>query len=134
MPLPRPHMSVSTKLQACLILLGFAPGERVDWDHFPALGLRDFDEATGKYTPDANDPKFIRPLGYDDHKRKTFGNGATTRGSDLGEIAKTRHLTKAEVAFRSRLLAKEPGKPREKSGKIRSRGFEGKFRPFRRTG
>lgn len=71
--LPRPHMPVSVQRDACLILLGFKPGE-VEWDHDPALGLRELDQETGTYTPDANDPHFIRPRENADHGEKTKGD------------------------------------------------------------
>lgn len=47
------------------------------------------------------------------HRKKTSGNGATSHGSDIGNIAKTR-----------RLESKRLGISKEKSGpKIKSRGF-----------
>lgn len=43
------------------------------------------------------------------HKQKTFGNGATTRGSDIGEPAHERHVTATNIAFQARLLTKAAG-------------------------
>lgn len=99
----------------------------VDLDHDPALVLRDYDEATGLYTPDAYDiTKLvfrIRP----EHKVKTFGRGGTKRitvlGSDLGERDKTRDLIKKEAEFRARCLARKAGEPKPKS-KWASRPFQ----------
>lgn len=127
----RPHMPLSVKLQAAILQLGFDPAA-VDFDHDPALGLRIFNEETKTYTPDANDPKFItvRARGGD-HKAKTFGNGATTAGSDIHRIAKIKRLEKAQAALEQALDAKAFGGPGAqkpatrwpKGPKLQSRGF-----------
>lgn len=60
------------------------------------------------------------------HAEKTRGAGATTRGSDIGEIAKTRRLTKKQDAFRERLLAKtiaDVPAPAKRKSRIPSRPF-----------
>lgn len=130
----RPHMPLSVKLQAAILQLGLDP-DAVDFDHDPALGLRVFDEATRTYTPDANDPKFITVRARSgDHKVKTFGNGATTAGSDIHRIAKTKRLETARAALEQAMNAKVfGGAPAEKpmrkiqwpkGRKLRSRGFE----------
>ena len=128
----RPHTPLKVKLDAALIQLGLDP-DTAELDHFPALERRDLDEA-GNYTPPANDPRFMQWLAPSAHKVKTFGRGGekriTTAGSDIGEITKERHLTEDHEAFRERLLRKVPGEPREKSGKIRSRGFDKRPRRF----
>ena len=123
---PRKHMPISVKLRACLILLGFDLDEPIEWDHTWALKLRPFNEETGDYDPPELDPRYIVPLRPADHDRKTFGNGATTRGGDIGTIAHTKRLTKKEEAFRRRLLAKAEGKtlPPKSKRPIRSRGFQ----------
>jgi len=59
-------------------------------DHDPALILRSFNKATGKYAPDANDPEFLIWREKAAHQEKTTGRrpGArrtiTTKGSDIG--------------------------------------------------
>lgn len=126
--LPRPHMSLSVKLAACLDALGFAPGEDIEWDHTWALGLRPR-TADGGYDPPANDPRYIRPKRRGMHHIKTRGNGATTAGSDVGNMRHLRGLTKSQEEFQRRLLAKVPGEPRQKTGSIRGRGFPKKQRP-----
>jgi hypothetical protein len=123
--LPRPHMSLSVKLAACLDALGFAPGEDIDWDHTWALGLRPR-TPDGGYDPPANDPRYIRPKRRAMHAVKTRGNGATTAGSDVGNMRHFNHLTESQKAFRDRMLAKAPGEPRQKSGRIPSRPFRRK--------
>lgn len=107
--LPRPHMSLSVKLAACLDALGFKPDDEIEWDHVWALGLRER-TADGGYIPDANDPRYIRPRLKDGHAVKTRGNGATTAGSDVGNMRHLRDLTRKEREFRERLLMKEAGK------------------------
>lgn len=119
--LPRPHMPLGVKLVACLLVMGLDPDD-VDFDHQPALGLRHFDPATGKYSPDANDPRYIVPRLRADHKIKTNGRGATTRGSDKGEIAKTRRLEKRRAALLAKPTRKERRQSRWAKGpKLRSR-------------
>jgi hypothetical protein len=71
------------------ILLGHLP-QGAQLDHDPALILRPFNERTGKYTPDANDPAYLIYRDKDDHLQKTTGRkpGAThtvtVKGSDIG--------------------------------------------------
>lgn len=121
--LPRPHMSLSVKLAACLDALGFKPDDEIEWDHTWALGLRERTD-DGGYIPAANDPRYIRPKVKDGHAVKTRGNGATTAGSDVGNMRHVRDLTKSQEEFRRRMLTKECGKPPPRTGKIKSRGFE----------
>ena len=96
----RPHMPISVQRDAALIALGLEPGN-VDWHHEPALGIRPYDPETGKWTPDANDPKHIVPLAKDAHKGRYSG--------DRKAIDKTRRNGEAEEAFRRKLLAKSTG-------------------------
>ena len=107
--LPRPHMSLSVKLAACLDALGFEPGEAIDWDHTWALGLRKL-LPDGSYVPDANDPRYIRPKRRGAHIVKTRGSGATTAGSDVGNMRHFRNVTAKEQAFRDRMTAKADAK------------------------
>jgi len=109
--LPRPHMSLAFKVAACLDALGFGPDDKIEWDHEPALGLRER-TPDGGYIPDANDPRYIRPRRKEEHAVKTRGNGATTAGSDVHRIAKVRRIIRKR---------EEPAKPKRK---IQSRGFE----------
>ncbi len=79
------------------ILLGHLP-EGAQLDHDPALILRRFDERTGKYTPDANDPAYLIYRDVKDHLRKTVGRKSdaektvTTKGSDVWLAAKFRRI------------------------------------------
>lgn len=131
----RPHMPLSVKLQAAILQLGLDPAG-VDFDHDPALGLREFDEETKTYTPDANDPKFITVRARtEDHRIKTSGNGATSAGSDIHRIAKSKRLARARAIHDEVVAAKVTGErilTREKPGKrlwpkgrkLQSRSFE----------
>jgi hypothetical protein len=130
----RKNIPVSIKLAVALRMLGFAKGQRVDFDHDPALGVRDWDEAKHDFIPPQLDADFIvirlKPV----HDIKTNGNGATSYGSDKHAIAKIDRVSEAEEVFRRRLLAKSdpdieaPPRPRSR---IPNRGFSRQHRPIR---
>jgi hypothetical protein len=130
-------MPLSVKLEAAILQLGLDPA-CVDFDHDPALGLRLFDEETKTYTPGANDPRFITVRSRDgDHRVKTSGNGATSAGSDIHRIAKSKRLVKAREIHDAVVRARVTGERvlvHEKRGK---RGFpKGRklqSRPFARA-
>jgi len=111
------------------ILLGHLP-EGAQLDHDPALILRRFDERTGKYTPDANDPAFLKYMDKPNHLQKTTGRkpGAertvTTKGSDIGLKTK---FAKLERKARTTIKPKGFGGTR----KLQGRGFPKQQRPFR---
>jgi hypothetical protein len=111
------RMSMGKRLS---ILLAHLPiGAQLD--HDPALILRKFDENTGLYTPDANDPAYLVYRGPREHLEKTIGRKAdaektvTSKGSDLWKKAKF-----------DRLEGRTKQRPKSK---IPSRPF-GKGRPF----
>lgn len=119
------------KLIAALRRMGLTI-EEVEFDHNPALALRDLDPKTGDTIPPANDPAHIHMLLITEHRKKTFGPGGekriTTAGSDVHAIAKVRRLTKAQEEARQRMLAKAPGEKPERKSKWPSRPFS-KRRP-----
>jgi hypothetical protein len=123
----RKSIPASVKVECLMVALaealGLASDTRFEFDHTPALCLRDFDPETGRFEPDQNDPAFIVVRTPEDHRVKTFGTKATTYGSDIFERAKDRRITKDQEEFRRRMLAKEPGKPREKSPRWGKRSF-----------
>lgn len=123
----RKAIPLGVKLHAALLALGYSDEEIVggalEWDHCPALALRFVDPETGEMTPAPNDPRYIRPMRKGEHAEKTFGRPATTAGSDIGAAAKVRRITKQQEEARRRMLAKDAGEPRKKSGRIPSRGF-----------
>lgn len=112
------------------ILMGHMP-KGAQLDHDPALILRPFDEATGKYTPDANDPAYLIYRDAPDHLQKTTGRkpGAThtvtTKGSDIGVKTKFARLERK---------ARQTIKPKGFGGtrKLQGRAFPTtQKRPFR---
>ena len=80
--------------------------EGIEFDHMHALARG------GADTPDN-----IQAAHRACHRIKTSGKPATTRGSDVAEIAKTRRMAKSHEEFRARLLSPEP--PQEKPKKYR---------------
>jgi hypothetical protein len=89
--------------------------EKVHLDHDPSLVLRHYDEETGKYTPDANDPMHLVYRTAEQHREKTF----LRNGADFSDAAKRRRKIKQERK------EKEPPRPsRWPAGqKLRSRPF-----------
>jgi len=84
----RKNIPLSIKLAVALRMLGFVKGQRVNFDHHPALGLRDWDEEKRDFIPPQLDPEFIVIRTKPVHDKKTNGNGATSYGSDKHAIAK----------------------------------------------
>ena len=125
---PRRRKAIPDRVKLIVTLreLGLTIAE-VNFDHHPMLEMRPINEETGETIPPANDPDGIRLLMITDHKRKTFGPGGETRittaGGDIHALAHTRRLTKDQEDFRRRLLAKEPGQPRQRTGKWPTRKF-----------
>lgn len=85
----------------------------LQFDHTHALGRGGADDIENQ-----------RAIHVACHRVKTSGTKATTLGSDIHEIAKTRRMGREEEDFRRRLLAKAPGEPRERKSRIKSRGFD----------
>lgn len=103
----------------------------LELDHDPALGLRDVDPATGEHIPHQHDDRFLVWRPKAPHAVKTRGTGATTAGSDVGEMRKTRQLVEARV-LRGEIEADDPSiapwapkpdKRQQPKQKIQSRGF-----------
>jgi hypothetical protein len=130
----RKDIPLRVKLAVALRMLGFAKGQRVDFDHDPALGLRPWDEGKQDFIPPQLDPDFIVVRTKPDHDKKTNGSGGTSYGSDKHAIAKIDRVSEAEDAFRRRLLAKAdpdidaPARPRSR---FLSRGFSRQHHPLR---
>jgi hypothetical protein len=129
----RKNIPLGIKLAVALRMLGFARGQRVDFDHDPALGLRPWDEEKRDFIPPQLDPEWIVIRTKPVHDIKTNGNGATSYGSDKHAIAKIDRVSEAVEAFRRRLLAKAdpdidaPPRPRSR---IPSREFSREHRPL----
>lgn len=63
-------------------------------DHDPALCNRKFSDRTGKYKPDANDPKFLVYRTKADHDIKTRVRGDGAQLSDLAMLRKNKRIAK----------------------------------------
>ena len=116
--------------QAVCPLCGERLGKNgIEYDHAVPLALGGEDR-----------PSNIRGVHKRCHSQKSRGKPATTAGSDIHAIAKSKRLSKKEQEFRARLLEKAPVpaflpadyQPRPKS-KIPSRPFP-KRTPRERTG
>lgn len=121
--------------------------KRYQLDHRPALTDRPYDTDAGDFIPPQNDPTFIELIEKAAHAERTFGRKAgaektvTTRGSDVGERARTRDIRRSEAEHQAAITGKGavrpacPGKAywrkkRElqsrwpKGRKMQSKGFE----------
>lgn len=99
----RPPIRLRVKFAVLINQRGLYNGEPLDpddlqFDHCPALGLREYDELTRKYTPDANDPYYIVAKPKSVHHIKTNGTPATSAGSDKQRIAKVDRIREAREA------------------------------------
>lgn len=126
----------------------------LQFDHRPPLIARDYDTNAGDFIPPQNDPDYIFALRKAQHLEETTGRkeGAdktvTTRGSDVGEAARTREMADTAKVHEAALLSKagdfrgaalvlasrDPRKVRQKNRhkqKIQSRGFDKGHRPMR---
>ncbi|WP_370677567.1 HNH endonuclease signature motif containing protein [Pleomorphomonas sp. PLEO] len=81
----------------------------------------DFDHEHALARGGADTIENLRAVHRDCHRVKTSGAKATSHGSDIHEIAKTKRLAAGQEEFRRRLLTKEPGKESERSSKWPSR-------------
>ena len=112
-------MTAQSRCPLCGEKLGDIKG--VQFDHVHALALGGTDTLDN-----------LRAVHIACHAVKTHGNGATTRGSDIGEIAHGRKVVRAHEEFRARLLAKDAGKDKPRS-KWASRPFPKRSQIERRT-
>lgn len=72
------------------------PTDLYDWDHIHALALGG-----------AHYFKNLAPTHRLCHAEKTHGKPATTAGSDIGKIAKTRRIAKGKMAVKKRALGEK---------------------------
>lgn len=63
-------------------------------DHDPALCNRQFSKRSGKYKPDANDPKFLIYRTKLDHDLKTRVRGDGAQLADLAMLRKNKRIAK----------------------------------------
>ena len=98
----RSHIGLGVKLRAALLQLGLDP-KTAELDHDPALGLRPFSTVTGEYIPAENDPRYLvwrDPVG---HRKKTSGTKATSAGSDVHLIAKSKRIRRKQEVHDARM-------------------------------
>jgi hypothetical protein len=82
-------------------MLGLLFGEqKIQLDHNPALTNRPFNEKTGKYTPDANNPEFLiyRTKAAHDIKTRVRGDGAQL--SDLAIARKRKRIERKKTVHK----------------------------------
>lgn len=90
-------------------------------DHQPALVLRDYNPRTERYTPDANNPEYLRYRTVTSHKIKTTVSGDGAQRSDISAMMHQRRMDENR--------GKRKRRPKVK---LKSRGFQkGIKRPFR---
>ena len=92
----RSHIGLAVKLEAALRQLGLDP-KTAELDHDPALGLRPFSTVTGDYDPPENDPRYLVWRDPVAHRKKTSGTKATSAGSDVHLIAKSKRIRRKEA-------------------------------------
>lgn len=130
-PPKRREPPLSVKLEVALRALGLTEAQ-INWSHEPALGLRAINEAGTDYEPPQHDPGYLFIRLRPDHAHITFKDNGTGR-SDITTIAKVKRLTKEQEDFRRKVLSRPCGQKRERTSKIRSRGFRKQSRPMRST-
>lgn len=76
----------------CGTAIAWPEGDKctVEFDHMPALRLREINRAGTDYIPAQNDSDYIVARCTESHLIKTSGSGATTAGTDIGAIKKER--------------------------------------------
>lgn len=89
-------------------------------EHDPALELRDYDPVTRKYTPDANDYRYITLMRSDCHAKKTHGPGGerrvTTKGSDNHTAKRLNKLSEKHARHIAAMAEKLTGTGHDRKG------------------
>ena len=122
-----PRLTWRAKCEAALAKLGLTIRD-VEFHHDPPLALRLWDDAAQDTVPPANDPAHIRVLLVSEHRAITTGRRgesdlSVSGNGDVSKIAKSRRLERDHEGFRHRLLTRECGEPRQRTGTIQGRGF-----------
>lgn len=95
-------------------LLSLAGFDDFELDHDPALILRQFNERTGKYTPDANDPAYLVYRTPAQHLKKTTGRtpgAAKTVDARDSDMWLKRKFDRLEGRTKRRPKQKIPSRP-----------------------
>ena len=119
----------------------------LQFDHRPPLCDRPYDTVVNDFVPPQNDPEHIVAVAKDEHLERTTGRKAgaektvTTRGSDVGERARTQAI-KDTQAFHKAIMASKSGdhvgaaailantKPKKLKKKLAGRPFPQQLRGF----
>lgn len=111
----------------CGCLERLASLENTEFDHCPPLALREYDEATRIYIPDANDPTKIVARVKVHHRNKTnHPRGPhTTVGSDRHLIDKTRNGRDTKFVVQKPALQPQAHTPEQSYSPGRCRGCGG---------
>lgn len=115
---PRPYIPLSVRLSVAERMAGFKPyheadsasrlagillmlfaGAKAHLDHDPPLRVRAFNPRTGKYKPDANDPRYLVWRTAEDHRVKTLVRGERGQYSDLILINRERKREKKKAGL-----------------------------------
>lgn len=99
----------------------------IHFDHRPPLADREVNAAGTDYIPPQLDPDYIDARSGEEHRVLTYGNGATTAGSDAHRRKKMRSLRgenkeKPKKSWPSRKIpsrrfAKKPNRKEDKPGR-----------------
>lgn len=111
-----------------LLAFMFPDAPKVDLDHRPPLSHRHYNprikDVAARFTPNANDPDYMEWIPRDAHQERTTGRkvGAartvTTRGSDVGELARARKIAKRHAEFvERRAVGKRKIEPKQTTAK-----------------
>lgn len=119
-----PAMPVRVKLDVVIRQEGkcASTGERLgtlaetQFDHRPPIHERRWDPVAQDTIPPVNDPAHIFAVKVKAHREETK--------RDVRRMGKVRRLRETTADHDEAMAAKEPGKPRQRKGSIRSRGFD----------
>lgn len=93
---PRPYIPLEVQLEVALRLL-FGKDVEAHLDHDPPLRARAFNDRTGQYFPDANDPDYLVWRDKEGHRIKTYVRGEHGQYSDTILIARERKREKKKA-------------------------------------
>ena len=99
-----------------------------EWNHDPPLGARPVLPDGSDYYPAQHDPEYLFAVHPDAHKVSTNGPAVEKKHllrptSDKSKVKRTRDLRTSHKEHLEAMANKEPGKPRERSGRWPRRPF-----------
>ena len=89
-----PDIYLDRLLNGLSLYMGGTLFQPLHLDHDPALCNRKYSYRTGRYKPDANDPRYLIYRTYADHDIKTRVRGDGAQLSDLAKLRKTKRIAK----------------------------------------